>query len=137
MYPDALASVAEERIKRKPDNRFELSNFAVNLPLSPGSASAPMHSYSNQVELIGIVDGTLTVGVGTVEHEMNSGDCIGINAGIEEGLQNINRCDESAACLAMDDRTVGDQAEFPEDDRQARQSDNGNWILTRNYGESY
>lgn len=138
IYPDALSSIVEGRTKRKLGNHFNLTNFGVNLTtLSPGSASALMHFHSKQDEFVYVVEGTLTVRIEQEEYEMRPGDCIGFESGIAEGHQIVNRSNSRASYLEIGDRCVGDQAEFPEDDLQARQGEDGCWLLLHKNGDPY
>jgi len=138
IYPKIFAAVVEGRIKRKLGNHFKLSNFGINLTtLAPGSASALMHSHSKQDEFVYVVDGKIVVRIDTNEYEMNPGDCVGFQAGTGVGHQLVNRGDRPATYLEIGDRSVGDQAEFPEDDLQARQTDGGQWLLLHKNGEPY
>ncbi|NJM57004.1 MAG: cupin domain-containing protein [Synechococcales cyanobacterium RU_4_20] len=138
IYPAPYNTIVQGRLKRKLGEFFGLTNFGVNLThLLPGSSSALAHCHSKQDEFIFILEGTPTVILGTEEFVLWPGDCYGFKAGTGIAHQLINRSDLEVIYLRIGDRTPGDQVEYPDDDLQATQLQNGAWLLTHKDGRSY
>ena len=139
IYPAPFAAIVAGRAKRKLGNHFGLTNFGVNLTrLEPGSASALLHHHSRQDEFIYILEGTLTLRLGTSEeHTLHAGDCMGCKHGNGVAHQLVNRSSESATYLEIGDRTAGDEVEYPEDDLKATMTAEGTWSLSHKDGRPY
>lgn len=138
IYPEKFARIVTGQTKRKLGDHFGLANFRVNLTtLLPGSASVLMHHHSKQDEFVYIVAGQLVVQTGDDEYELKPGDCMGFKSGSGVGHQIVNRREQIGSYPEIGDRSVGDQAEFPEDDLQAKQGEDGKWLLTRKNGQPY
>lgn len=138
IYPAPYDTIVQGRLKRKLGEFFDLTAFGVNLThLLPGASSALAHCHSKQDEFIFILEGTPTVILGTEEFALGPGDCYGFKAGAGIAHQLINRSDLEVIYLEMGDRTPGDRVEYPNDDLQATQLQNGAWLLMHKDGRPY
>lgn len=138
LYPAPFSSRVEGRIKHRLGDHFGLTNFGINLTeLAPGSVSALFHHHTKQDEFIYIVSGTPTLALGDKEYLLRAGDCCGFKAGTSVGHQLINRSQSTVLYLEIGDRTVGDYAEYPNDDLKFTQIEGGALILTHKDGTPY
>jgi uncharacterized cupin superfamily protein len=138
IYPAPFAERVEGRLKRKLGEIFGLTNFGVNLTnLSPGAVSALAHSHSKQDEFIFVLEGTVSLVLGTQEFTLHGGDCYGFKAGTSIAHQLINRSQETATYLEIGDRTPGDEVKYPNDDLKATQLTNGQWVIAHKDGRPY
>jgi uncharacterized cupin superfamily protein len=138
LYPAPFAALMNKRVKRKLGDHFGLTNFGVNLTeLSPGGISALKHHHQTQDEFIYVLSGTPTLIFGDEEHLLGPGDCFGFCKGSGIGHQLINKSDKMVSYLEIGDRTQGDAADYPDDDLQARVSEDGSWVFLHKDGSEY
>ncbi|MGH2413693.1 MAG: cupin domain-containing protein [Microcystaceae cyanobacterium] len=138
IYPEPYAALVKGRLKRKLGKYFGLTNFGVNLThLNPGAISALAHSHSKQDEFIFVLEGILTLILGSEEFVLHPGECYGFKAGTGIAHQLVNRSDRSVTYLEIGARTEGDEVEYPKDDLKAEQLTNGVWTLTHKDGRPY
>ncbi len=138
VYPQPFAAMVEGRDKRKLGDFFGLKNFGINLTcLSPGAISALLHYHSKQDEFIYILEGTPTLVLGDAEYLMNPGDCYGFKAASGVGSQLVNNSEGIVKYLEIGDRSEGDEAEYPNDDLKAIQTQSGQWRFVHKDGTAY
>lgn len=133
VYPAPFAQRMTGREKRSLGEHFGLSGFGVNLTrLEPGAQSALLHAHSVQDEFLYVLEGQLTVRVGSQELVLGAGACLGFRAG-GPPHQLVNRSSARTAYLEIGDRRPGDTVSYPEDDLLARWDD-GAWRFTHRDG---
>lgn len=138
IYPEPFAAQVKGRLKRKLGDNFGLTQFGVNLThLLPDAVSALAHCHSRQDEFILILVGTPTLVVGEEEFTLSPGDCYGFKAGTGIAHQLVNRSQALVTYLEIGDRTVGDEVEYPNDDLQVAQTENGVWKVMHKDGQPY
>lgn len=116
-FPEPLASLMRDRIRRPLGAQFGLNNFGVNLThLPPGSVSAPRHSHSRQDELVYILEGTPILVTNAGETPLRPGMCAGFKAGNGDAHQLRNESSAMVVYLEIGDRTAGDVVTYPDDD---------------------
>jgi uncharacterized cupin superfamily protein len=138
VYPAPFTAVVEGRTKRKLGEFFGLANFGVNLTeLAPGTASALLHHHAEQDEFIYVLEGSPTLVLGSAEHPLRAGDCMGFKASGGVGHQLVNRSSEPVVYLEIGDRSPGDAVVYPQDDLVAVLDPNGAWAFTHRDGTPY
>lgn len=137
VYPEPFFSRMLKREKRPLGDFFGLTNFGVNLTrLAPGGESALLHRHSKQDEFVFILQGEPTLVTDQGEIGLRPGMCAGFPAqGIAHQL--VNRTQEDVIYLEVGDRTGGDEANYPNEDLQARLDPDGQWVFTHKDGQSY
>lgn len=138
IYPKPYDSVVKGRSKKVLGDLFGLANFGVNqTTLAPGASSALQHSHSKQDEFIYILSGSVVLKLGSREHVMTEGDCMGFPAGdMSQPHCIVNRSSTPSVVLEVGDRTKGDVVTYPEADLQAIDR-NGKWELSHKDGTPY
>lgn len=137
LYPEPFASMVAGRTRRRLSDEFGLANFGVNLTtLAPGSMSALRHHHTRQDEFIYIVSGHPTLHTDEGKQKLSPGMCAGFKAGSGNGHRLLNETDESVTYLEVGDRSVGDEAAYPDDDLKAIQVD-GVWQFLHKDGNPY
>jgi uncharacterized cupin superfamily protein len=127
-HPEPFASLVRGREKRPLGDPFGLTNFGVNLTrLSPGAMSALRHAHSRQDELVYIIEGNPTLITDVGESSLSPGMCAGFKTGSGDGHQLVNRSESDVVYLEVGDRTLGDQAAYPDDDLKAVLGADGLW----------
>ncbi len=133
-YPEQFKPRVAGRSKRRLGDALGLKNFGVNLTtIKPGSASALRHWHAKQDEFIYIVSGELLLVTDAGEQLLTAGMCAGFPAGKADGHHLVNRSARDAVYLEVGDRTLGDAADYPDDDLVARAVEGG-WEFTRKDG---
>jgi uncharacterized cupin superfamily protein len=136
-YPEPFASRMAGRVKRALGDRFELTNFGVNLTrLSPGAVSALRHAHGKQDEFIYVLEGQPTLVTDAGEQVLSPGMCAGFKAGTGDGHQLANRTTSEVVYLEVGDRSAGDTAVYPDDDLQAVFVE-GQWRFLHKDGSPY
>ena len=117
VYPEPFARVVAGRLKRPLGDIFGLRNFGINWTrLEPGAATALRHHHSKQDEFVFVLEGEPTLITDEGEFALEPGTCAGFPAGNGNAHQLVNRSPGPVVILEVGDRTVGDRAEYPDDD---------------------
>jgi uncharacterized cupin superfamily protein len=137
VYPETFASRMAGRSKRQLGEMFGLSNFGVNLThLAPGASSALRHAHTKQDEFVFILEGHPSLHTNDGRAQLAPGMCAGFKAGTGDAHRLVNETQHEVTYLEIGDRTVGDEASYPDDDIQAKLVD-GKWQFIRKSGLSY
>lgn len=137
IYPEPFAGRMAGREKRQLGDFFGLTNFGVNLTrLAPNSISALRHAHSKQDEFIYVVQGRPMLQTNDGKIQLSPGMCAGFPAGTGNANNLINETSEDVLYLEIGDRTLGDEAVYPDDDIQAVLVD-GDWRFTHKDGTPY
>ncbi|CAK6696442.1 cupin domain-containing protein [Synechococcus sp. BA-124 BA4] len=133
-YPAPFAARLAGREKRVLGDLFGLSRFGVNQTLlPPGACTALRHAHSLQDEFVYVLQGHPTLISDEGELELAPGMAAGFAAGRGNAHHLVNRGAETVILLEIGDRTPGDQVDYPDDDLQARELDDG-WRFSRKDG---
>lgn len=137
LYPEAFASLMKGREKRQLGDFFGLSNFGVNLTrLKPKAISSLRHTHSRQDEFMYILQGHPTLNTKDGQTQLSPGMCIGFPADKDDAHNLVNESSEDVLYLEIGDRTLGDEAVYPDDDIQAKLIDE-KWVFTHKNGTPY
>ncbi len=137
-YPERFAARLGERVKRPLGDPFGLTIFGVNLTtLPPGAMSALRHAHTSQDEFIYILEGTPTLFTDAGETMLTPGMCAGFKAGTGDAHHLVNRSESNVVYLEVGDRTLGDEATYPDDDIVAIKTPDGTRKFIRKDGTSY
>jgi uncharacterized cupin superfamily protein len=137
-YPDALKAVVQGRRKRRLGPVLGLTNFGVNVTtLLPGAGSAHRHWHMAQDEFILVLEGELTLITDGGEQVLRVGECAGFPKGKADGHQLLNKGTTPAVYLEVGDRTLPDNAFYPDVDLAAEPQANGGVIFTHKDGTPY
>lgn len=133
-YPEPFCAAVTGRSRQRVGNAAGLTNFGVNLTtLAPGAQSALRHWHSHQDECIYVVSGELVLVTDAGETLLKPGMMAGFPAGVADGHHLINRSGAIATYLEIGDRTVGDRADYPDDDLLALpKAEGGHYFAHRN-----
>jgi uncharacterized cupin superfamily protein len=125
------------RQKRPLGDAFGIKAFGVNhTRLLPGGASALHHRHTRQDEFVYVLEGEPTLITDDGEMLLQPGMCVGFAAlGVAHHLE--NRTARAVVLLEVGDRPDGDGAEYPHDDLQAIQGDDGKWRFVHKDGSVY
>ncbi|MEG4093070.1 cupin domain-containing protein [Microcoleus sp. Pol12B4] len=136
-YPQQFQSAVAGRVKKRLGDAAGLQNFGVNwVRLAPGSCSALRHWHTRQDELIYVLEGEVTLITNSGEQVLTPGMAAGFRAGDSDGHHLVNSSNADVVYLEIGDRTLGDSAEYPDDDLIAK-ANGKSWIFTRKNGEVY
>ncbi|MGI8504213.1 MAG: cupin domain-containing protein [Hassallia sp.] len=136
-YPDEFKPLIVGRVKQPLGNTAGLTNFGVNLvKLAPGSCSALRHWHTRQDEFIYVIEGEITLISNDGEQILKRGMMAGFAAGEEDGHHLVNKSEAMVVYLEVGDRTLGDRANYPDDDIIAESTPDG-WMFTRKDGSLY
>jgi len=137
-YPQEFVSRLGERVKRPLGDQFGLTIFGVNLTtLPPGAMSALRHAHTRQDEFIYILEGAPTLITDSGETELSPGMCAGFKAGTGDAHHLVNNGKTDVVYLEIGDRTLGDEAAYPDDDIVAIKTPDGTRKFTRKDGTPY
>jgi len=137
IYPEPFASRMAGREKRQLGDFFGLTNFGINLTrLKPNAISALRHAHSKQDEFMYILQGYPTLKSNDGNMKLSHGMCIGFPAGKDDAHNLVNETTEDVLYLEVGDRTLGDEAIYPDDDIQAKLIDD-KWDFTHKNGDPY
>jgi len=137
-YPEKFVSRLGDRVKLPLGDPFGLTIFGVNLTtLPPGAMSALRHAHTRQDEFIYILEGTPTLITDSGETMLKPGMCAGFKAGSGDAHHLVNRSDSPVVYLEIGDRTLGDEAHYPDDDIVAVKTTDGTRKFTRKDGTPY
>ena len=116
-YPQQFKSLVAGRSRQRVGNAAGLTTFGVNLTtLAPGSQSALRHWHSAQDEFIYVVEGELLLITDEGPQILRPGDMAGFAAGVANGHHLVNQSAAPATYLEIGDRTMPDQAHYPDHD---------------------
>lgn len=136
-YPQQFQSAVAGRVKKRLGDAAGLQNFGVNLVrLAPGSCSALRHWHTRQDELIYVLEGEVTLITNSEEQVLKPGMAAGFPAGDTDGHHLVNRSKEDVVYLEIGDRTLGDDAYYPDDDLIAK-ANGKSWVFTHKNGDPY
>ncbi len=137
-YPENFVPRLGGRAKRRLGDPFGLTIFGVNLTtLPPGSMSALRHAHTRQDEFIYILEGTPTLVTDAGETTLKPGMCAGFKAGSGDAHHLVNRSKSDVVYLEIGDRTLGDEASYPDDDIVAVKTPDGTRRFTHKDGTPY
>jgi uncharacterized cupin superfamily protein len=138
IYPRQFADQLGDRIKRPLGDLFGLTIFGVNLTtLPPGAMSALRHAHTRQDEFVYILEGTPTLITDSGETHLKPGMCAGFKCGTGDAHHLVNRSTSDVVYLEVGDRTLGDEASYPDDDIVAIKTPDGSRKFTRKDGTPY
>jgi uncharacterized cupin superfamily protein len=138
IYPKLFADRLGGRIKRPLGDLFGLTIFGVNLTtLPPGAMSALRHAHTRQDEFVYILEGTPTLITDSGETVLEPGTCAGFKCGTGNAHHLINKSQADVVYLEIGDRTLGDEASYPDDDIVAIKTEDGSRKFTRKDGTPY
>ncbi|MBW4625573.1 MAG: cupin domain-containing protein [Brasilonema octagenarum HA4186-MV1] len=125
-YPDEFKPMVAGRIRQRLGNFAGLKNFGVNLvKLEPGSCSALRHWHSHQDEFIYVLEGELTLITDAGAEILKPGMAAGFPANEANGHHLVNRSSVVAVYLEVGDRTLYDEATYPDHDLMTQASPDG------------
>jgi uncharacterized cupin superfamily protein len=125
------------RSKRPLGEIFGITNFGVNLThLVPGASSALRHAHTKQDEFVYILKGHPTLCTNDGLTPLAPGMCAGFKAGSGDAHRLLNETQDEVLYLEIGDRTVGDEASYPDDDIRAKLID-GKWKFVHKNGLPY
>jgi uncharacterized cupin superfamily protein len=137
-YPEGFVGRLGGRLKRPLGDPFGLTVFGINLTtLPPGAMSALRHAHTKQDEFIYVLEGTPTLLTDSGETMLKPGMCAGFKAGSGDAHHLVNRSDSDVVYLEVGDRTLGDEASYPDDDIVAVKTPDGTRKFTRKDGTPY
>jgi len=137
-YPEQFVPRIGGRIKRPLGDQFGLTIFGVNLTtLPPGAMSALRHAHTRQDEFIYVLEGTPTLITDAGEMLLGPGMCAGFKCGTGDAHHLVNRSQTDVVYLEVGDRTLGDEAAYPDDDIVATKTSDGSRKFTRKDGTPY
>ena len=137
-YPESFAARLGGRIKRPLGDAFGLTIFGVNLTtLQPGAMSALRHAHTSQDEFVYILEGAPTLITDAGETQLKPGMCAGFKCGTGDAHHLLNRGSSDVVYLEIGDRTLGDGADYPDDDIVAIKTADGTRKFTRKDGTPY
>src|SRR5260221_8960336 len=137
-YPEKFLARLGERVKRPLGDPFGLTIFGVNLTtLPPGAMSALRHAHTSQDEFVYILEGTPTLITDAGETMLKPGMCAGFKAGTGDAHHLVNRSESDVVYLEVGDRTLGDEASYPDDDIVAVKKPDGTRRFTHKDGTPY
>jgi uncharacterized cupin superfamily protein len=137
-YPEQFVSRLGDRTKRPLGDPFGLTIFGVNLTtLPPGAMSALRHAHTKQDEFVYILEGAPTLITDSGETPLKPGMCAGFKCGTGEAHHLVNRSASDVVYLEIGDRTLGDEAFYPDDDIVAIKTTDGSRKFTRKDGSPY
>lgn len=138
IYPKQFADRLGDRIKRPLGDLFGLTIFGVNLTtLPPGAMSALRHAHTRQDEFVYILEGTPTLVTDSGETPLKPGMCAGFKCGTGDAHHLVNKSTTDVVYLEIGDRTLGDEASYPDDDIVAIKTGDGSRKFTRKDGTPY
>jgi uncharacterized cupin superfamily protein len=138
VYPEKFASRLGDRTKRPLGDQFGLTIFGVNLTtLAPGAMSALRHAHTKQDEFVYILEGTPTLITNSGETLLLPGMCAGFKCGTGDAHHLVNRGTTGVVYLEVGDRTLGDEAAYPDDDIVAIKTPDGTRKFTAKDGTPY
>jgi uncharacterized cupin superfamily protein len=138
IYPQKFAERLGGRMKRPLGDAFGLTIFGVNLTtLPPGAMSALRHAHRKQDEFVYILEGTPTLVTDAGETELRPGMCAGFKCGTGDAHHLVNRGKVDVVYLEVGDRTLGDEASYPDDDIVAIKTSDGSRKFTAKDGTPY
>ena len=136
-YPQQFKFAVLGRVKKRLGDAAGLQNFGVNLVrLAPGSCSALRHWHTRQDELIYVLEGEVTLITNSGEQVLKPGMAAGFPAGDADGHHLVNRTNSDVVYLEIGDRTLGDDAHYPDDDLIAK-ANGKSWVFTHKNGDPY
>ncbi|HEY4265482.1 MAG TPA: cupin domain-containing protein [Micropepsaceae bacterium] len=137
-YPEKFAARLGGRTKRPLGDAFGLTIFGVNLTtLPPGAMSALRHAHTRQDEFVYILEGTPFLITDSGETLLQPGMCAGFKCGTGDGHHLVNRSQIDVVYLEVGDRTLGDEASYPDDDIVAIKTADGSRKFTAKDGTPY
>jgi uncharacterized cupin superfamily protein len=137
-YPENFVPRLGARTKRPLGDPFGLTIFGVNLTtLPPGAMSALRHAHTRQDEFIYILEGTPTLVTDAGETMLKPGMCAGFKAGSGDAHHLVNQSKSDVVYLEVGDRTLGDEASYPDDDIVAVKTPDGTRRFTHKDGTPY
>ena len=137
-YPEKFVARLGERVKRPLGDPFGLTIFGVNITTLPrGAMSALRHAHTKQDEFIYVLEGTPTLISDSGETNLKPGMCAGFKAGSGDAHHLVNRSESDVVYLEVGDRTLGDEAAYPDDDIVAVKTPDGTRKFTRKDGTAY
>jgi uncharacterized cupin superfamily protein len=137
-YPDIFVPRLGARIKRALGDQFGLTIFGVNLTmLPPGAMSALRHAHTRQDEFIYVLEGTPTLITDAGETLLKPGMCAGFKHGTGDAHHLVNKGTTDVVYLEVGDRTLGDEASYPDDDIVAVSTPEGARKFTHKNGTPY
>src|SRR5712671_938159 len=137
-YPEKFVARLGERVQRPLGDPFGMTIFGVNITTLPrGAMSARRHAHTKQDEFIYILEGTPTLITDSGETILKPGMCAGFKAGSGDAHHLVNRSESDAVYLEVGDRTLGDEAAYPDDDIVAIKTPDGTRKFTRKDGTPY
>ena len=137
-YPGKFVARLGERVKRPLGDPFGLTIFGVNITTLPrGAMSALRHAHTKQDEFIYVLEGTPTLITDSGETILKPGMCAGFKAGSGDAHHLVNRSESDVVYLEVGDRTLGDEAAYPDDDIVAVKTPDGTRKFTRKDGTPY
>ena len=138
IYPEKFAARVGGRIKRPLGDCFGLTIFGVNLTtLPPGAMSALRHAHTKQDEFVYILEGAPTLVTGAGESVLRPGMCAGFKCGTGDAHHLVNKGTSDVVYLEIGDRTLGDEASYPDDDIVAIKTPDGSRKFTAKDGTPY
>lgn len=138
IYPPEFVPRLGDRMKRPLGDQFGLTIFGVNLTtLPPGAMSALRHAHTKQDEFVYILQGTPTLITDAGETVLEPGMCAGFKCGTGDAHHLVNRGKTDVVYIEIGDRTLGDEASYPDDDIVAIKTSDGSRKFTRKDGTPY
>ena len=137
-YPEEFQPIVKGREKRQLGEHYGLRNFGVNLTrLAPGAATALRHAHTRQDEFVYVVEGHPLLITNDGEEWLSPGMCMGFPAGTGNAHHLVNRTRAEVLILEVGDRTLGDEATYPDDDLRAEVLEGNRYRFTRKDGTEY
>jgi uncharacterized cupin superfamily protein len=99
--------------------------------------SALRHAHTKQDEFIYVLEGTPTLITDSGETMLQAGMCAGFKCGTGDAHHLVNRGAGDVVYLEIGDRTLGDEAHYPDDDIVATKTTDGSRKFTAKDGTPY
>ena len=137
-YPEQFVSRLGDRTKRPLGDQFGLTMFGVNLTTLPlGAVSALRHAHTKQDEFVYVLEGAPSLFTDSGETLLKPSMCAGFACGTGDAHHLVNRGKTDVVYLEIGDRTLGDEASYPDDDIVAIKTSDGGRKFTRKGGTPY
>ncbi len=137
-YPDEFKAAVNGRDRQRVGKAAGLKNLGVNLTtLTPGAQSALRHWHSAQDEFIYIVQGELVLVTNEGEQTLGPGAMAGFAAGVENAHHLINRSTAPAIYLEIGDKTLPEQAHYPDVDLVYKETIDSHGRFEHKDGKAY
>jgi uncharacterized cupin superfamily protein len=137
-YPEPFREGQRKRYSRRLGDYAGVKNYGVNLiRVLPGGQSSARHAHSTQDEFVYVLEGELVLVTDANRETVGPATCIGFPAGTGDGHHFLNLTERDAVFLVVGDRTVGDEATYPDIDLEMKAGPDGVMTFYHKNGTPY